>query len=126
MPEGAPRAGDRFPWLQLKLRENGPLEDLFEKLDDTRFNLIVIGQPGPAEGALDLGDRLRAHVIPEDAVNERALARAQISGPSFYLLRPDGHVGLAGTRLEAGAVARYLADRHIRFERQPRGALAPA
>src|SRR5207244_875365 len=45
LPDAAPRAGDRFPWLRLKLSADGPAEDLFRKLDDTRFNLIVIGQP---------------------------------------------------------------------------------
>ena len=44
----APRAGDRFPWLQLKLAENGPVEDLFRKFDDLRFHLFVAGQPVPA------------------------------------------------------------------------------
>src|SRR6267142_2401241 len=48
-PRGAPRAGDRFPWLRLKFSENGPVEDLFQKLDDTRFSLIVIGQTSPLE-----------------------------------------------------------------------------
>src|SRR5262249_1701020 len=46
--EDAPHAGDRFPWLQLRFEAGGPLEDLFQKLDDTRFNLLVIGQPAPA------------------------------------------------------------------------------
>jgi 2-polyprenyl-6-methoxyphenol hydroxylase-like FAD-dependent oxidoreductase len=36
LPDGAPRAGERFPWLQLSFQANGPLEDLFQKLDDTR------------------------------------------------------------------------------------------
>ncbi|MGH8761473.1 MAG: FAD-dependent monooxygenase, partial [Burkholderiales bacterium] len=44
-PRRAPRAGDRFPWLRLKFWGNCPVEDLFQKLDDTRFNLIVFGQP---------------------------------------------------------------------------------
>src|SRR5438309_8538076 len=30
LPKGAPAAGDRFPWLQLKLRADGPVEDLFQ------------------------------------------------------------------------------------------------
>jgi len=30
------------------------------------------------------------------------------------LLRPDGHVGLAGTRLEPDAVTRYLSASYIR------------
>jgi hypothetical protein len=114
VPAGAPRAGDRFPWLRLKFRAGGPAEDLFERLDDTRFNLIVIGQPGPDDEASGLGGLLRIHVVLEDPANDRELARAQIVGPSFYLLRPDGHVGLAATRLEAGDVTRYLSECFIR------------
>ena len=29
-PHAAPRAGDRFPWLRLRLAPNGPVEDLFD------------------------------------------------------------------------------------------------
>jgi 2-polyprenyl-6-methoxyphenol hydroxylase-like FAD-dependent oxidoreductase len=122
IPENAPRAGDRFPWLQLKFRSDGPPEDLFEKLDDTGFNLIVIGQPVLADSAFDMGNLLRTHRVPTDPVNEKELARAQIPVPSFYLLRPDGHVGLAGTRLERAALATYFADRRISSEGDTRGA----
>jgi len=115
LPEGAPVAGDRFPWLQLKLQANGPVEDLFQKLDDTRFNLIVTGQPAPSTGAIGPDDLLRTHVIPGDRDNDRELARAQISGPAFYLLRPDGHVGLAGTRFDAEAVNAYLIECQMRL-----------
>jgi len=111
LPRSAPRAGDRFPWLQLKFRVDGAVEDLFEKLEDTRLTLIVIGQSSPPEGALDCGDLLHIHAIPADTVNEVELARAQIPRPSFYLLRSDGHIGLCGVRLEAAAVARYVSER---------------
>jgi hypothetical protein len=111
LPEGAPRGGDRFPWLRLKFRADGPVEDLFEQLDDTRFTLLVIGQPAPAEAAMNFGDLLRIHVIPVDPVNEAELTRAHISRPSFYLLRPDGHVGLCGVRPETAAVASYVSER---------------
>lgn len=111
MADGAPRAGDRFPWLRLRLRAGGPVEDLFEKLDDTRFSLVVIGQPPPPDGALGLGDLLRVHVVPRDAVNDAELAQAQVPVPSFYLVRPDGHVGLCGIRLETAAAASYVTER---------------
>jgi hypothetical protein len=126
LPDAAPRAGDRFPWLRLKLSAGGPSEDLFRKLDDTRFNLIVIGQPvvtyggcrfaepvpATSPGGLPgLGDLLRTHAIPSDPVNDRELERASIPRPSFYLLRPDCHVGLSGIRLEAEAVTRYFSER---------------
>ena len=116
LPKGAPRAGDRFPWLRLKLRADGPVEDLFQIVDDREFSLIVFGQPAPVEGSLDLPSWLRIHVVPADPFNAAALARAQIAQPSFYLVRPDGHVGLCGTRLETPAVARYVSEcLHLRI-----------
>ena len=91
-------------------RANGPVEDLFQALDDTHFNLIVIGQPAPASAAIGFGELCRVHAVPDDPANDAELARAQIPQPSFYLLRPDGHVGLCGAGLEAAAVKRYLSE----------------
>lgn len=116
MPANAPRGGDRFPWLKLALKEDGPVEDLFERLDDTCFNLIVIGQPAPQVAAPGLGGLLRTHELADTEHNERELARAGIAGPAFYLLRPDGHVGLAGTRVDVEVIQRYLAQRSIRAQ----------
>jgi 2-polyprenyl-6-methoxyphenol hydroxylase-like FAD-dependent oxidoreductase len=113
LPEAAPQPGDRFPWLKLRFRPDGPIEDLYQRLDDTRFNLVAIGQDLPGEGAAASGDGLRTHAVPGDPHNAGELARAGIPGSAFYLLRPDGHVGLAGGRLESGAVSRYLSERHI-------------
>jgi 2-polyprenyl-6-methoxyphenol hydroxylase-like FAD-dependent oxidoreductase len=114
LAETAPRAGDRFPWLRLKLRPDGPVEDLFEKLDDRQFNLIVFGQAPPPVEALGLGDLLRVYAVPSDPANDRELSRAQIPRPSFYLVRPDGYIGLAGTHPDAAAVTRYVSGRlHI-------------
>ncbi len=113
--EGAPRAGDRFPWLRVTLQRNGPIEDLFAKLNDTRFHLLLFGQPGFAAEWPELHDLLSIHTVPSDPANDRELARQHIPQPSFYLLRPDGHVGLAGTQLDVAAVSGYVADRlHIR------------
>ena len=111
LSDGAPRAGDRFPWLRLTFSADGPAEDVFGRLDDTRFTLIVIGQPVPPGGVPGLGDLLRTLVVPSGPANDRELTRARIPRPAFYLLRPDGHVGLAGTRLEGAALARYVSER---------------
>jgi hypothetical protein len=111
LPHGGPRAGDRFPWLRLKLSADGPTEDLFGKLDDTRFTLIAIGQAVPSGGMPDLGDLLRTHVVPSDPANDRELTRVHIPRLAFFLLRPDGHVGLAGIRLDVAAVTRYVSER---------------
>jgi 2-polyprenyl-6-methoxyphenol hydroxylase-like FAD-dependent oxidoreductase len=110
LPHTAPQAGDRFPWLRLKFAANGPVEDLFQKLSDTHFNLISMGQPSLPEGALGFGDLLRIYAIPCDPANDEELARVQIPQPSFYLIRPDGYVGLCGTRVETGAVRDYVSQ----------------
>ena len=121
LPDSAPHAGDRFPWLQLRLRDHGPVQDLFEMLDDTRFNLILIGQT--TAKLPELEPLVRTHIIPTDAINEAtneaALIHANISVPSFYLLRPDGHVGLAGTHFDPTAVTRYFTEREMHNAKPP-------
>ena len=116
--ESAPRAGDRFPWLRLRLRPGGPTEDLFARLDDTHFNFLLIGQAPPAGDLAGRAASVQVVVVPADPVNDRELARARIPQPSFYLLRPDGHIGFAGIRADAAAVAEYLSQRlHVVVKR---------
>jgi 2-polyprenyl-6-methoxyphenol hydroxylase-like FAD-dependent oxidoreductase len=110
LSEDAPRAGDRFPWLRLKFSPNAPAEDLFARLDDTRFNLILIGQAAPSTTP-ELNGLLIKHQVADDPINDRELKRARIPKLSFYLLRPDGHVGFAGTWLESDMLRRYLAEK---------------
>jgi 2-polyprenyl-6-methoxyphenol hydroxylase-like FAD-dependent oxidoreductase len=116
LPEGAPQAGDRFPWLNLRLRAFGPVEDMFANVDDTRFNLYVFGQPAPAAESLPLGDLLCVHVIPDDPVNDAELGRAGIPRRSFYLVRPDGYVGVCGTDLVEDELRRYMTLRLVTKE----------
>jgi 2-polyprenyl-6-methoxyphenol hydroxylase-like FAD-dependent oxidoreductase len=111
LPDAAPHAGDRFPWLRLRFRTDGPIEDLFEKLDDTQLTLIVIGQAPRPEGLRHLGELLCTYVVPTDVINDAELARVHIPRPSFYLLRPDGHVGLCGVHVDAGAIKSYVSER---------------
>jgi 2-polyprenyl-6-methoxyphenol hydroxylase-like FAD-dependent oxidoreductase len=116
LPKGAPVAGDRFPWMHLRLQAGGAAEDLFQKLDDTCFNLLAFGElPIPPELRDEVGDLLQVHVVPRHPDNDAELARAGVPQPSFYLLRPDGHVGLCGAGLEPAAVGRYLSEQvHLR------------
>jgi 2-polyprenyl-6-methoxyphenol hydroxylase-like FAD-dependent oxidoreductase len=114
LAEDAPRAGDRFPWLRVRLQPNGPVEDLFAKLDDTRFNLLLMGQPLSSVELPGFHDRLRVLALPSDSANDKEFARQRIPQPSFFLLRPDGHVGLAGSHLDVAAASRYVSERlHI-------------
>lgn len=106
----APTAGDRFPWLQLKFQIDGPVEDIFQKMDDLHFHLIVIGQQAP-EAIHKLDYWVVTHAIPEDAHNTQALARVGITGAAFYLVRPDGHIGLTGDFFTMSAVEEYFSSR---------------
>lgn len=115
-PAHGPRAGDRFPWLHLRFQTNGPREDLFDRLDDTTFNLLAVGQRVPPLASLGLGDMLRVHEIPDDAENAHALAAVSIRGPAFYVLRPDGHIGLVGAQVEPRALANWFARFAARHE----------
>jgi hypothetical protein len=60
---------------------------------------------------LPLGDSLQVHAIAADGANAAALAAARIAVPSFYVLRPDGHVGLSGARVDVTAIRRYVTER---------------
>ena len=117
LPETAPQAGDRFPWLRLKLTSNGPVEDLFQSLSDTHFHLILIGHAAMAGGAPSFGNLLHTHFIPADSVNDKELARAQIPQPSFYLIRPDGYIGLCGKVAQADKIAKY-AEENLQLDQQ--------
>ena len=111
VPESAPQAGDRFPWIRLKFTDGGPREDLYQKLDDTRFTLIAVGQPAPASGIPALKGGVQMLTIPVNAENRAELERVKIPETAFYLLRPDGYVGLTGVRLDVAEVNRYVSER---------------
>ena len=108
MPKDAPRAGDRFPWMNLQLEAGGSVEDLFQTLDDTRCNLLVFGQAAPP--LPDMDGLLKVHVIPITAGNAAEQARTHVPRSAFFLLRPDGHIGLCGRAVDAVAVRRYCAE----------------
>lgn len=106
----SPKAGDRFPWLHLRMQANGPVVDLFQALDDTCFNLLLFGDSTPNTATLaELTDLVRIHSVPAEPANVAELAKAGIVSPAFHLLRPDGHIGLCGPMPEIGAVRQYLA-----------------
>jgi 2-polyprenyl-6-methoxyphenol hydroxylase-like FAD-dependent oxidoreductase len=112
MPDDAPRAGDRFPWLRVKLAAGRPVTDLCEALDDLHFHLLLIGQATPVDWPQHpQSEGVIIHPIPADWGNDAEVRRVRIPVPSFYLLRPDGHVGLCGVQWDASAVDRYLSGR---------------
>jgi 2-polyprenyl-6-methoxyphenol hydroxylase-like FAD-dependent oxidoreductase len=110
LPDPVPQPGDRFPWLCLKFTATSPVEDLFQKLSDTHFHLILIGQPEPSGATLGFGDLLQIHAIPADPANDQEFSRAKIPKPSFFLIRPDGYIALCGTGCDANALKSYASQ----------------
>jgi len=110
LPFEAPQCGDRFPWLHLQLHADGPVTDTFGAFEDRHFNLVGFGQSTPSSADLGFGDIVRTWTVPADPRNDTELARVGIPQPCFYLIRPDGYVGLCGRTADAAAIRRYLAD----------------
>ena len=110
-PKGAPQPGDRFPWLRLRFAAGSADEDLYERLDDGQFNLVLYGQQ--AGSGAQFGQLVRVHEIPRNEDNRRELERRGIPAESWFLLRPDGYIATAGTRLDEAAVRRWFADAGI-------------
>ena len=109
--EEAPHAGDRFPWLRVRLAAGGRATDLYEEIDDTGFTLVLAGQPAPSEGLGAAGGLVRMLVIPDDPENRRALEHRLVPATSYYLVRPDGYIGLCGERFDPSALERYFTGR---------------
>jgi hypothetical protein len=109
----APQAGDRFPWLQLTFRADGAREDVFQKMNDTKFTLLVFGQPGPRAGLAGFGDLVDVHAVPQTPENEAALQALSIDGPAYYLVRPDGYVAVAGSHFNEADVRLWFADHRV-------------
>jgi 2-polyprenyl-6-methoxyphenol hydroxylase-like FAD-dependent oxidoreductase len=104
VPKGGPRPGDRLPWLRLRFEQGGPAESVFDLLDDRHFNLLVFGTNSTPVGL----DGVRLLVPLDEAANTAELDRVGIARPSYYLVRPDGHIGLAGGALDPALVRGYL------------------
>jgi 2-polyprenyl-6-methoxyphenol hydroxylase-like FAD-dependent oxidoreductase len=96
---GAVHGGDRLPWLR-----TGPNEDNFAALASLSWQVHVYGAPRRdlVEACAELG--LPLHVFGW----RRAMRRAGLERGALYLVRPDGHVGLADEESDPGRLRRYL------------------
>lgn len=73
-----------------------------------RYVVLEVSRWPEASGRY-VGGLLKSHAIPDDPADVAELARTDIPRQAFYLLRPDGHVGLCGTRPDSAAVSDYSA-----------------
>ena len=112
---GRIRGGDRLPWV-----ESAP--DNFTPLKSLEWQVHVYGSAGGGLAARCASRGLPLHVFPWS----RNAARAGLARDATYLVRPDGHVGLADVLHGPERLERYLDDRDLRFVAQPaRAGAAP-
>jgi 2-polyprenyl-6-methoxyphenol hydroxylase-like FAD-dependent oxidoreductase len=102
---GEVHGGDRLPWVKM----NGTDADNFTPLNSLDWQIHVYGDAKPDLNALRAERKLPLHIFPWTP----EMDRTGLQRNSVYLVRPDGHVGLADPEGSATAVASYLDARQL-------------
>ncbi len=92
--------GDRLPWVEA--------QDNFAPLTSLQWQLHVYGTCAPALAAAAAAHGLPLHHFAPATDTGLAAGAA-------YLVRPDGHIGLALPTQDAAALADYIAGHGLRF-----------
>jgi hypothetical protein len=97
------QAGDRAPDAPA-LDANGNPIRIFELLRGPHWTVLTFGVPVGEVG-------VPVYAVGTDIVDDQGLVAAgyQVNGPTVFVIRPDGYLGLAAN--DADAVAGYLALR---------------
>ena len=101
---GRVHGGDRLPWVKL-----GPGADNFAPLTSLDWQVHVYGDAGRAIQSVCDERRLPLFVFAWD----RGLVSRGLAQNAFYLVRPDGHVGLAGSQDDPAVLTSYLDARKL-------------
>ena len=95
---GKIRGGDRLPWV------DGPVGGNFAALASLDWQIHVYGK---AETALREAAARHGIALHEFAPSEAAI-RVRLEEDALYLVRPDGHVGLAQPDQDVVPLERYV------------------
>ncbi len=106
---GDVNGGDRLPWVELG--GDGTPADNYEPLGALEWQLHCYGEVTPAVRELCERRGLECHSFPWRG----AMRRAGFRRDAIYLVRPDGHVGLADSGADAGILDRYCDEQGIRY-----------
>lgn len=108
---GAVHGGDRLPWVETAPRENN-----FAPLASMEWQVHVYGEPPPGLLETCAGMGLPFHVFAWRS----SMARAGFEEGALYLVRPDGHVGLADSQADTRRLRSYF-DAHVSLVREKDG-----
>ncbi|WP_342387588.1 FAD-dependent monooxygenase [Salinicoccus bachuensis] len=103
---GRIEAGDRLPWIRM---EDG---DNFEPLVSVDWQLHVYGHPNGE--VKQLSDR--SGIPLHHARWTKGMKRKGIRKNAAYLIRPDGHVGVATTTGNVGRIEGYIKRFNLKME----------
>ena len=111
----APHAGDRMPWLQLRLNDEIAPSDLYLQMSGSCFHLILWRQDSASVAELHALTKLQPNLLKilliQDAPgNAIALKQHAISGPCALLVRPDGYIGFTIRHVSGAALQHYFED----------------
>jgi hypothetical protein len=100
---GCVRGGDRLPYFS-----NGS-DDNFAPLDSLDWQVHIYGDPNPVFAAALARANIPLHVFACTSAAERA----GLTRDAAYLVRPDGHIAVAGSQ-DAVRFETYIADLDLR------------
>jgi 2-polyprenyl-6-methoxyphenol hydroxylase-like FAD-dependent oxidoreductase len=106
---GRVHAGDRLPWVTFDGADGHT--DNFMVLASLEWQVHVYGRPGAAIAEVCRARGVALRVFPW----RRAFRRVGLARDAVYLVRPDGHVGLADAEASPATLERYLDVRNIRL-----------
>ncbi len=103
----SPKPGDRLPFLIQPDGENRA--PIFEKLDPTSLNLIVLADSLPGElKQISEQFKLGILLIPNTPETRSVYKQLGIKKAGYYLIRPDAHIALKSQNLDILQLKRYL------------------
>ena len=105
---GSVRGGDRLPWITTA-RNSDEEDDNFGPLRSFDWQAHVYGECGAGIAEACTRKGLALHVFPWQPTT----ARAGLKRGAVYLVRPDGHIGLADPDASPARLEQYLDTRGV-------------
>jgi hypothetical protein len=106
---GRVKGGDRLPWIDLNVKGDGE-PDNYASLQSLDWQVHCYGEATPGVCAVCEKRGLALHAFAWTS----SMGRAGLKRNAVYLIRPDGHIGLAEPAGDPTTLERYLDEHKIR------------